>query len=47
VDCLIAGKADIALGLAAGSIVEVDFEIAIKKKELKIDNFYKLIKILT
>ncbi|MHB8155381.1 MAG: 6-phosphofructokinase [Candidatus Omnitrophota bacterium] len=47
VDCLIAGKADIALGLAAGKIVEVDFEIAIRKKELKIDNFYKLIKILT
>ena len=47
VDCLIAGKADIALGLAAGKMVEVDFETAIRKKELKIDNFYKLIKILT
>ncbi|MCX5694217.1 MAG: 6-phosphofructokinase [Candidatus Omnitrophica bacterium] len=47
VDCLIAGKTDIALGLAAGKIVEVDFETAIKKKELKIDNFYKLIKTLT
>ena len=47
VDCLIAGKKDIALGLSEGKIVEVDFEIAIKKKELKIDNFYKLIKILT
>ena len=47
VDCLIAGKADMALGLAAGKIVEVDFETAIRKKELKIDNFYKLIKILT
>lgn len=47
VDCLIAGKADMALGLTAGKIVEVDFKTAIRKKELKIDNFYKLIKILT
>ncbi len=47
VDCLIAGKGDIALGLTAGKIIEVDFETAIRKKELKIDNFYKLIKILT
>ncbi|MDP2927855.1 MAG: 6-phosphofructokinase [Candidatus Omnitrophota bacterium] len=47
VDCLIAGKEDIALGLAAGLIVEVDFETAIQKKELKIENLYKLIKILT
>jgi 6-phosphofructokinase 1 len=47
VDCLIAGKTDIALGLGAGKIVEVDFETAIRKKELKIDNFYNLIKILT
>ncbi len=47
VDCLIAGKTDIAVGLAGGKIVEVDFEAAIRKKELKIDNFYKLIKTLT
>ena len=47
VDCLIAGKTDIAVGLAGGKIVEVDFETAIRKKELKIDNFYKLIKTLT
>jgi 6-phosphofructokinase 1 len=47
VDCLIAGKTDIALGLTGGKIVEVDFEVAIRKKELKIDNFYRLIKILT
>lgn len=47
VDCLIAGKVDIAVGLAGGKIVEVDFETAIKKKEFKIENFYKLIKILT
>jgi 6-phosphofructokinase 1 len=47
VDCLITGKKDIAVGFAAGKIVEVDFETAIKKKELKIENFYKLIKTLT
>lgn len=47
VDCLIAGKTGIALGLTGGKIVEVDFEVAIRKKELKIDNFYRLIKILT
>jgi len=47
IDCLIAGKTDIAVGLACGKIVEVPFEVAIQKKELKIDNFYKLIKTLT
>jgi len=47
VDCLVAGKTDIALGLAGGKIVEVDFETATRKKELKFDNFYKLIKTLT
>jgi 6-phosphofructokinase 1 len=47
VDSLIAGKKDLALGLAGGKITEVNFEIAIQKKELKIDNFYKLVKILT
>ncbi len=47
VDCLLAGKTDIALGLTAGKITEVNFEIAIRKKELKVDNFYNLIKVLT
>lgn len=47
VDCLLAGKTDIALGLACGKVVEVNFETAIKKKELKVDNFYNLIKTLT
>ncbi|MFA5092570.1 MAG: 6-phosphofructokinase [Candidatus Omnitrophota bacterium] len=47
VDCLLAGKTDIAVGLAGGKIVEVNFETAIKKKELKVENFYNLIKTLT
>jgi len=47
VDCLLAGKTDIALGLTFGKIVEVNFETAIKNKELKIEDFYRLIKTLT
>lgn len=47
VDCIIAGKKDIAVGFSGGKIIEVPFETAIKKKELKIENFYNLIKILT
>ncbi len=47
VDCLIEGKTDIALGLVGGKIVEVDFEVTIKKKELKFDQFYNLVKTLT
>ncbi|PIQ88010.1 MAG: 6-phosphofructokinase [Candidatus Omnitrophica bacterium CG11_big_fil_rev_8_21_14_0_20_43_6] len=47
VDCLVSGKADIALGSTAGKIVEVNFETAIMKKDIKIDNFYNLIKTLT
>ncbi|MDD5077992.1 MAG: 6-phosphofructokinase [Candidatus Omnitrophica bacterium] len=47
VDCLLAGKKDIALGMASGKIAEVAFETAIMKKELKIEQFYKLVKNLT
>ena len=47
VDCLMEGKTDIALGLVGGKIVEVDFEVTIKKKELKFERFYNLVKTLT
>jgi len=47
VDCLLAGKTDIALGFSAGQIAEVDFKTAIRKKEYKIDEYCKLIKVLT
>jgi 6-phosphofructokinase 1 len=47
VDCLIAGKTGTALGLVAGKIAEVDFETAIKKKELKVEDLYKFAKVLT
>jgi 6-phosphofructokinase 1 len=47
VDCLIAGKTDMAVGFSAGKIIEVSFETAIMKKEIKIEHFYNLIKTLT
>lgn len=46
-DCLLEGKADICVGLSCGRIVEVPLEDAIKKKELEIEELYKLIKVLT
>jgi len=47
VDCLLKGEANKAVGLAGGKIVAVDFATAIKKKELKVESLYNLIKILT
>jgi len=47
VDCLLKGEKDKAVGFAGGKIVAIDFETAIKPKEIKIANFYNLIKILT
>ena len=47
VDALLGGEKDKAVGLSAGKIVSVDFEIAIKKKDLKVENTLKLIKTLT
>jgi 6-phosphofructokinase 1 len=47
IDCLIAGKTDMAVGFSAGKIIEVNFETAIMKKEIKIEQFYNLIKTLT
>ncbi len=47
VDCLMAGKTDLVVGLACGKIIEVAFQVAIQKKELKVEHFYKLIKTLT
>lgn len=47
VESLLRGETDKAVGICAGKIVTVDFETAIKKKDLKVDNLYNLIKILT
>lgn len=47
VNCLLKGNADKAVGMKDGEIIEVDLEYAAKKKELEVDKFYNLIKILT
>lgn len=46
VDQLLAGETDKAVGLVCGKIVTVDFETAIKKKELKIEHWCNLIQSL-
>ncbi len=47
VDCLLRGEKDKAVGFAGGKIVTVDFETAVQKKEIKVEEIYNLIKILT
>ena len=47
VECLLRGESDRAVGYSCGEITAVDFETAIKKKELEVDRLYNLIKILT
>lgn len=47
VDCLLKGETDKAVGLYCGKIVTVDFEVTIKKKELKIESLYNLVRALT
>jgi 6-phosphofructokinase 1 len=46
VDQLLAGETDKAVGLSCGKITTVDFETAIKKKELKIEQWCNLIQYL-
>lgn len=47
VDCLLRGEEDKAVGMCAGKIVTIDLELAIRKKELDVDNLYNLMKVLT
>lgn len=47
VDCLLSGEKDKAVALNNHRIVTVDFETAIKKKEIKVEEIYNLIKVLT
>ena len=47
VDCLLRGETDKAVGLHCNKIITIDLEQAIIKKELKVDNLYNLIKVLT
>lgn len=47
VECLLEGKTDKAVGLSGYSVREVDFATAIAKKELKAQEWYRLIKSLS
>ena len=47
VDCLLRGETNKTVGLYCNKIVAIDLEVAIQKKELKIENLYNLVKILT
>jgi 6-phosphofructokinase 1 len=47
VECLLQGRMDKVVGMKDGKIVEIDLEFAIKKKELEVDKFCNLIKVLT
>jgi 6-phosphofructokinase 1 len=47
VDCLLKGETDKAVGWSQGKVCLVDFETAIKKKDLKVEKFCELINILT
>jgi 6-phosphofructokinase 1 len=47
VDCLLKGETDKAVSMHFGQLVLVPFETAIKKKELNIEKFIDLIKVLT
>ena len=47
IDCLLKGEAAKVVGSYCNKIVTVDLEFAITKKELKVDELYSLVKILT
>jgi 6-phosphofructokinase 1 len=47
VDCLKKGERDKAVALCCGKAITVDFETAIAKKDLKAQELYNLIKLLT
>jgi 6-phosphofructokinase 1 len=47
VDCLLRGETDKAVGWSEGKVCLVDFETAIRKKDLRIEKFCELINILT
>jgi 6-phosphofructokinase 1 len=47
VDGLLKGETDKAVAMRDGKIITVDFEFAITQKELKVENLYGLVKILT
>jgi len=47
VEYLLEGQTDRAVAIRDGKIITVDFDFAIKKKELKVEDLYSLIKVLT
>lgn len=47
VDLLIKGESQKAVGVISDEIKVVDLEFAVRKKKLDIDNFYRLVRILT
>lgn len=47
VDYLMKGELDKAVTVKDGRIETIDLEVAIRKKDLEVDNLYKLIKVLT
>lgn len=47
VRCLLDGNTNKVVGICDGKLITLDLEFAIKKKDLKADNLYNLIKILT
>ena len=47
VESLLNGEVDKAVGFSCGQITTVDFDTAIRKKDLKFQKLYNLIKILT
>ena len=47
VDVLLRSERAKAVGVSSDNIKVVDLELAISKKELMVDNFYQLIRILT
>ncbi len=47
VERLLAGETDKTVGVENGKIITVPFAVAIQKKKLDIENWYKLVKVLT
>src|SRR3989338_2417933 len=47
VDCLLRGETNKVVGIKDSKIIVLDLETAIRKKDLKVDHFYNLVKVLT
>lgn len=47
VDCLLRGEVNKVVGIKDSKIIVLDLETAIQKKDLKVEHFYNLVKVLT